>query len=59
MKSFDNLKKGDKIYNEDDGIMEVMFGDFYGDGKKIMVFADGKSVYPAFQFYPEDWELVK
>lgn len=59
MESFDNLHAGDKIYNEIDGIMEVVFGDFYGDGKKIMCFADGKSVYPAFQFDPKDWELMK
>lgn len=59
MENFDNLHSGDKIYNETDGIMEVMFVDFYGNGNKIMCFADKNSVYPASQFDPKDWELVK
>lgn len=59
MKTFRGLHDGDKIFNETDGFMEVVFGDFYGDGKKVMCFMDKKSVYPAFQFDPADWTLVK
>lgn len=57
MKTFENLRNGNVIENPDDGQMTVMFYDFYGDGKAIMCFADGKSIYPAFQFYPADWSL--
>lgn len=58
MKTFDNLKAGDRIFNEEDGIMKVGFYDFYATGEKIMCFVDKNSVWPAFQFYPEDWEKI-
>ena len=58
MKTFANLKKGDRIYNPIDGIMEVLFWDIYGDGEDIMCFAGEKSIWSSYDFNPADWELV-
>lgn len=55
---YKELKKGDKIKSLIDGeVMEVMFYDFYGDGK-ILCFATEKSIYPADEFSPSDWEKI-
>lgn len=59
MKTFANLKAGNRITNPIDGTMEVLFWDFHGTGKKVMCFADGKSIYPASEFDPADWEIKK
>lgn len=59
MKTFDVLHEGDKVWNEDDGTMSVMFCDLYGDGEKIKCLADDRSVYPASQFDPADWEMLE
>ena len=39
MKSFDVLHEGNKVWNEEDGTMSVMFCDVNSDGKKIMCLA--------------------
>lgn len=59
MKTFEGLKAGTRIRNETDGVMEVLFWDFYSTGKKIMCFADGKNIYPASEFSAKDWEVIK
>ena len=58
MKSFNNLKAGNRIKSDDDTVMEVLFWDFHSTGKKILCFADGKSIYPASEFDPVDWKLM-
>lgn len=59
MKSFDVLHEGNKVWNEEDGTMSVMFYDVNSDGKKIMCLADDRSIYPASQFDPADWERLE
>lgn len=59
MKTFEGLKAGTRIRNNGDGVMEVLFWDFYSTGKKVMCFADGKHIYPASEFSPKDWEKIK
>ena len=57
MKTFDNLKAGTRIVNDDGDVMEVLFWDFYGKGKKIRCVANGKSIWPISEFSPADWEV--
>lgn len=59
MKSFDVLHEGNKVWNEEDGTMSVAFCDVNSDGKKIMCLADDRSIYPASQFDPADWEMLE
>ena len=58
MKSFNNLKAGNRIRSADGTVMEVLFWDFHSTGKKTLCVADGSSIYPASEFDPADWELV-
>ena len=59
MKTFKGLKAGTRIRNNEDGVMEVLFWDFYSTGKKVMCFADGKRILPASVFSPKAWEKIK
>ena len=59
MKTFANLKAGTRIYNKASKLMEVLYWDYFSEGKKIMCFADGKSIHPASEFDPADWEIKK
>ncbi len=58
MKSFDGLKAGTRI-TCGEYLMECLFWDYYGTGKKVMCFADGRNIYPATEFSPADWEIHK
>lgn len=58
MRTFESLKAGDRIISKDGKKMECLFWDFYGNGK-IRCLADGKSIFPATEFDPEDWEKVR
>ena len=59
MKTFEGMKAGTRICSKTFGLMEVLYWDYFSEGKKIMCFADGKSIYPASKFDPADWEIKK
>lgn len=58
MKSFNNIKAGNRIKSGDGTVMEALFWVFHSTDKKTLCFADGRSIYPASKFDPADWELV-
>ena len=52
--------EANKVLKDRDGNrMETMMWDFYSTGEPILCMADEDSIYPAREFDPRDWEVVK
>ncbi len=58
-KQWINLKDGDIVHNATDGDMEVVWYDWYGEGREELCFKTEKSIFLGSQFDPNDWELKK
>lgn len=59
VKTFKDLPAGAYLKSNDGEAMQVVFYDFYSTGEPIMCLANDKSMYPASEFDPKDWVLMK
>lgn len=60
MKSFNELKDGDIVYNATDGIMTVGYSDFFSEtSEKELCFATPRCIWRGCQFDPADWECLE
>ena len=59
LKTFDGLKEGTLLKDCNGDHYTVSHYDFYGDGECVACLVTMRGIYPASEFDPRDFEIVK